>query len=45
MKRRLRWFIRPLLVKVSWWLTTHDGFYSPCDDDHCCDVREKARKG
>jgi hypothetical protein len=36
--------LRPLLVRIAWWLTTHPGFYSPCDDDHCMDVRKKARE-
>ena len=31
------------LVKLAWWLTTHEGFYSPCDDPHCDWVRDKAR--
>ena len=40
MKRRLFGWI---VVRLAWWLTTHPGFYSPCDDLHCCDVRDKAR--
>lgn len=43
-KRRfvLRVF-RPLLVRAAWSLTTHPGFVSPCADDHCIEVRNKAR--
>jgi hypothetical protein len=39
------WAFRPLLVRIAWWLTTHDGDYTPCDDDHCIEVRNKARWG
>jgi len=41
--RPLRWLVRPVLVRLSWWLTTHDGFYTPCDEDCCREVRAKAR--
>jgi hypothetical protein len=38
----VRRLLRPLLVRLAWWLTTHPGFYSPCDSICCQEVREKA---
>lgn len=43
MGRLLLRCLRPVVVRVAWWLTTHPGMYSPCADDHCLDVRAKAR--
>ena len=42
--RWVRRLLRPLVVRWAWELTTHDGFYTPCDDEwHCLEVRRKAR--
>jgi hypothetical protein len=41
----LRDLLRRPLIRIAWWLTTHDGYYTPCDDDHCIEVRNKARWG
>jgi hypothetical protein len=42
MKRRLlRWLLGP---SFEFDATTHEGMYSPCDDDHCYEVRVKIRK-
>lgn len=32
------------LIQAALYLTTHPGFVGPCEDDHCIEVRSKARE-
>lgn len=41
-RRLLRWLVR-VFPSLPFAVTTHEGFYSPCDDDHCYEVRKAMR--